>query len=1503
MKPLDKNKVNICILRGQRRTSYTFTLIIVLSLSFFMISGIFDFSSMKNDSLELNSKPVTSFVTVMEDWNRTWGGSNNDYGEDIVIDQNGDIICAGHTYSFSMGQNDVCLVKYNELGDQLWNTTWGGGSYDTAQAIATDSLGNIYITGYTSSYGEGGNDFFLLKYTISGSFQWYRTFGGSASDLGRRIALDSFGNIYILGTTESFGSGSQDICLVKYNNSGNQEWYRTWGGSSSEHAYAIIIDSQNNIYLGGDTYNGGYDLFLMKYNTSGNQLWTELLDASEWDSCHSLAFDSNEDIICGGNMDTRPGPQTVYQILMLKYDKNGYQLWNNTWTSANSVSIDTMALDSSDNIYIGFRSYGSHMVKFNQMGYYEWDLLWGIKKGDLNLDNQIRAIRIDSLDTFYIAGSEYNMSGNAWELSITKYRDALFAVSINSSHPENLFRSTPPQFNITIFEPDIDTTWYSLNGGKDFVFTGTTGTIIQTEWDSCDEGLIFINFYANNSQGYTVSHGIQVIKDTLVPVIEILKPLPDQPFGDSIIEFELNITEANLISTWYNLNDGNNITINSSNGTIDQASWNHCEVGPVKVSFFVSDIAENVISQEIYLNHTDELFGEVILSRFIVDNNGGGTYTWEEATLRSWCNGSGTLVDPYIIASIEIDGQGAGNGLEIRDSDIYFRIENSSFYNAGDAGLKLVNVSNGVIYNNEINNNDNRGLYLNQESDHNVIEHNIIRNNRFYGVYLYRYCDYNLITNNLISGNQYAAIRISDRCTYNDVINNENSGDIQLHLLASHNNISRNTASSMTFQDYCEYNIVWQNIISGGGDRGIIFVSGWCKYNNFKENIVKDSGVNGFFFIWYCDSNTVEKNVLFHNDGWAVSLVDYCDGNSIRNNAFIENDDNGVYIKSNCLGNTISGNAINEDLYENNDAFGTAVLISSESTHYLAARDNDWFKTYINRGYTLEIGITRASLKIELYNLSGHLLTSSTGSSLSYNVITSGYYYIKISLFDYSYVMSLNTLDAGPPIITVFAPFEGGFYNDTAPLFDVEIYDLDLDSMWYSLNYGANYTFTTNLTCNSIEWENLPEGQIKITFFANDTLGYEASKTVQVYKDIHIPIVKVLSPIQSQLLGLAAPAFIVEIRDLYLDTMWYTLDGGLTNIIFTENGTFDPIEWNKLMNGSITIIFFANDSIGNLVFSSVKCWFDGYLPSITMNYPLENQIFGNSPPYFDVDIDDANLDTKWYSINSGSKIIFTNLTGMIKQEAWESCGNGTVLITFFANDTAGNLAFHEILIYKDIIAPEITIMTPLNNLLSGYDTFSFNLSINERNFDSSWYCLNNGINHTFIGMTGMIDQEIWDSFGNGSVILRFYANDTLGNLAFKEVSVRKDIISPIITIIIPTQDGIFGLDAPNFNLLINENNLDQIWYTINHIVSNLPCDRSGQIAQNFWDLVADGEVQIEFYANDTLGNIGTTSVTIIKDTTLPTTPEPNIIPGYSIISILSVLCLILIILIKKNFKK
>lgn len=95
------------------------------------------------------------------------------------------------------------------------------------------------------------------------------------------------------------------------------------------------------------------------------------MDARELDICNSLAFDSNEDIICVDGKDMRSGSQTSYRLLFLKYDKDGNQMWNNT---GGIIIYDAMALDSSDNIYVGYRT---RMAKYNQTGYLDWPLLWG----------------------------------------------------------------------------------------------------------------------------------------------------------------------------------------------------------------------------------------------------------------------------------------------------------------------------------------------------------------------------------------------------------------------------------------------------------------------------------------------------------------------------------------------------------------------------------------------------------------------------------------------------------------------------------------------------------------------------------------------------------------------------------------------------------------------------------------------------------------------------------------------------------------------------------------------------------------------------------------------------------------------------------------------------------------------------------------------------------------------------------------------------------------------
>jgi hypothetical protein len=105
-------------------------------------------------------------------------------------------------------------MKFNSSGAQQWDVTWGGGVDDICYAIALDSSENIYLGGSTYSFGAGSKDMCLVKYDSSGVHQWYVTWGGSANDGCHAIALDSSEKIYLAGHTYSFGAGSNDMCFV-----------------------------------------------------------------------------------------------------------------------------------------------------------------------------------------------------------------------------------------------------------------------------------------------------------------------------------------------------------------------------------------------------------------------------------------------------------------------------------------------------------------------------------------------------------------------------------------------------------------------------------------------------------------------------------------------------------------------------------------------------------------------------------------------------------------------------------------------------------------------------------------------------------------------------------------------------------------------------------------------------------------------------------------------------------------------------------------------------------------------------------------------------------------------------------------------------------------------------------------------------------------------------------------------------------------------------------------
>ena len=209
------------------------------------------------------------------------------------------------------------------------------------------------------------------------------------------------------------------------------------------------------------------------------------------------------------------------------------------------------------------------------------------------------------------------------------------------------------------------------------------------------------------------------------------------------------------------------------------------------------------------------------------------------------------------------------------------------------------------------------------------------------------------------------------------------------------------------------------------------------------------------------------------------------------------------------------------------------------------------------------------------------------------------------------------------------------------------------------------------------------------------------------------------------------------------------------------------------------------------------------VPEITINSPNPNDVFGFTPPTFDVTITSDNLDSTWYSLDGGlTKIFFSGATGTIDQLEWDKIGHGIATISFYAKDNYGNTGQAEISLIKDILAPIVTINFPSENQIFGVDAPTFDLTIIDDNLDSTWYSLDGGLTKIFFnGLTGSIDPLEWRLIGDGTIQIKFYANDTLGNEDYTEITIIKSFVSDLFVCLSQIQELMTGemtIEAANY---------------------------------------------------------------------------------------------------------
>jgi len=364
--------------------------------------------------------------------------------------------------------------------DRLWGTYYGGLSADYCQSSATDSIGNVYLTGFTKSitniatsgshqisFSGREYDAFLVKFNSSGVRQWGTYYGGADEDIGASVITHGPGNVYLAGSTystanistsgshqASFGGGSRDAFLIKFNASGARLWGTYYGGMANDYAHSVKTDGVGNVFLAGTTFStsniatsGSHqtilmnsennpDAFLVKFNNNGMRQWGTYYGGTVADEAESVTTDGSGNVYLAGytfstsNIATSGSHQISLggsrDAFLVKFNNNGMRQWGTYYGGNNQDHGVSITTDLLGNVYLAggtssttnISTSGSHqpiygggwdgfLVKFNTNGIRQWGTYYGGTVAD-----GFSSIATDGLDNVYLAGGTTGSTNN-----------------------------------------------------------------------------------------------------------------------------------------------------------------------------------------------------------------------------------------------------------------------------------------------------------------------------------------------------------------------------------------------------------------------------------------------------------------------------------------------------------------------------------------------------------------------------------------------------------------------------------------------------------------------------------------------------------------------------------------------------------------------------------------------------------------------------------------------------------------------------------------------------------------------------------------------------------------------------------------------------------------------------------------------------------------------------------------------------------------------------------
>jgi hypothetical protein len=311
----------------------------------------------------------------------------------------GGIIITGRQQTNVNGQTDLWAIKTNHLGLVEWEKTFGGSGNEEGYDVIATSDGGFLFIGYTWSFGSS-QQFYAVKTDFHGNLEWEKTYGGSNWEVGTAVIEVTGGGYILAGYSNSPGisSGNTDVYLIKIDKAGNQIWDRAYGSAVFPHhewAYDIIeTPDQTLLVVGARDYYGEQkrNNLVLRIAMNGNLIWEkEIYESGVDEVAYSISYTHSGSYYICSKVNSISEPD-VFQPKIIKIDITGNVDWQRTFAAngkkyhqfraTSTLGGDVVVVGSSGREVARGYDEDAFMVRIDDKGNIIWSFSYGTYDND-----------------------------------------------------------------------------------------------------------------------------------------------------------------------------------------------------------------------------------------------------------------------------------------------------------------------------------------------------------------------------------------------------------------------------------------------------------------------------------------------------------------------------------------------------------------------------------------------------------------------------------------------------------------------------------------------------------------------------------------------------------------------------------------------------------------------------------------------------------------------------------------------------------------------------------------------------------------------------------------------------------------------------------------------------------------------------------------------------------------------------------------------------------------